>query len=195
MILMGQWKNFSMMINTSFGLPACPSQSNFALKFNFVMSNFKIVPLTENFCNRIRQTMRDDYGNQLFATVAAGAGPCRQSLKPFKVGADRRILVSHTPFESNNTYHQVGPIFIHAEPVETYSDIYRFPPEIKADKESFPLSILGYSSDDRMVYTELVGDKDIDERLEAVFNEHPEAAYLHVRNSEACCFICKVERR
>lgn len=158
------------------------------------MANFKIVPLTEAFCSRIRQTMQDDFGNRLVETPATGAGPCRQSLKPFRPGVDRRILLSHTPFEGQNTYHQIGPVFIHAEPVETYSDVHRFPPEIKADKERFPLSIIGYSPDDRMVYTELIGDKDIDERLNDVFATRPQVAYIHVRNAEACCYICKAER-
>ena len=45
-----------------------------------------------------------------------------------------------------------------------------------------------------MVFTQLVGDDDVDLLIEKIFDENPKIEYLHVRNSEACCFICKVER-
>jgi hypothetical protein len=45
-----------------------------------------------------------------------------------------------------------------------------------------------------MVYTKLVGDLDVDDLITKIFEEHPEVDYLHARNAEACCFICKIER-
>lgn len=87
-----------------------------------------------------------------------------------------------------------GPVFINKEPVKAYKDIHRFPPEIKADKKSFPLSLIGYSNNQMMVFTQLVGKNDVDEMIDAVFDKHPEVAYLHARNAQAGCFICKIER-
>jgi hypothetical protein len=92
---------------------------------------------------------------------------------------------------SNN---QPGPVFINKEPVNAYNDIHRFPPEIKADKKSFPLSLIGYSNSQMMVFTQLVGDNDVDEMIDAIFDNNPEVAYLHARNAQAGCFICKIER-
>ncbi|MEO8770709.1 MAG: DUF1203 domain-containing protein, partial [Ferruginibacter sp.] len=69
-----------------------------------------------------------------------------------------------------------------------------FPPEIKADKINFPLSLIGYSKHQNMIYTKLVGDDDVDILIQKIFEEEDKVAYLHVRNAEACCFICKVER-
>ena len=158
------------------------------------MSKFKIVPLSKEYAAKIRADRKDEFGNEVIEQVATGKGPCRVSLQPFKVGHDSRLLLSHSPFTERNAFNQPGPIFISKEDVEPYSDVHRFPPAIKGDRESFPLSLIGYSKNQNMVFTQLVGDDDIDILIEKTFDEHPAIEYLHVRNSEACCYICKVER-
>ncbi|MFM6926302.1 MAG: DUF1203 domain-containing protein [Ferruginibacter sp.] len=158
------------------------------------MQNFKIVPLSKAYADKIRSTKTDDLGHEVVEQIATGKGPCRVSLKPFNVGEDSRLLLSHSPFPIDNAFNQPGPIFIHKKVVEPYDDIYRFPPEIKADKKHFPLSLVGYNTAQQMVYTRQVGDRDVDEMIVSIFNKHPEVFYLHARNAEACCFICKIER-
>jgi len=158
------------------------------------MSKFKIIPLSKEYATKIREARKDDFGNEVIEQVATGKGPCRVSLKPFKVGEDSRLLLSHSPFTEKNVFDQPGPIFISNKEVEPYSDIHRFPEEIKNNRESFPLSLIGYSKKQNMVFTQLVGDDDVDLLIEKIFDEHPKVEYLHVRNSEACCYICKVER-
>lgn len=56
------------------------------------------------------------------------------------------------------------------------------------------MSLIGYSKKQNMIFTRLVGDDDVDVLLEKIFAEDPKVEYLYVRNSEACCYICKVER-
>ena len=158
------------------------------------MQKFKIVPLSKEYGNKIRETNKDDFGHEVIEQPATGKGPCRVSLKPFKVGEDVRLLFTHSPFTANNAFNQPGPIFINKEDVEPYNDIYNFPPEIKADKKNFPLSLIGYSKEQQMNCARLVGDKDVDELIASIFDKHPEVEYLHARNAEACCFICKIER-
>lgn len=158
------------------------------------MCRFKIVPFSKNYADRIRNTMQDDFGNTVVTQTATGLGPCRVSLKPFRPGIDKRLLFKHSPFETENAYNQPGPVFINAEDVEEYSDIFRFPPEIKNDKEHFHITLIGYNTAQMMVFTQLVGDADIDELIPAIFDEQPKVAYLHARSAEACCYICKIER-
>jgi len=158
------------------------------------MSKFKIVPISKAYAQKIRSTMMDDFGRTITEKVAAGSGPCRVSLKPFKKGEDKRLLITHSPFEIDNAYNQPGPVFINSNEVEEYADVYRFPPEIKADKKSFPLSLIGYNMDQQMVFTKLVGDADVDELIVEIFDHHAYVEYLHARNAQACCFICKIER-
>ncbi len=45
-----------------------------------------------------------------------------------------------------------------------------------------------------MVFTRLVGDDDVDELIPHIFEQHPNIEYLHARNAQACCYICKIER-
>lgn len=159
-----------------------------------IMNNFKIVPLSKNYVRHIRETRKDDFGHSVIEQIATGSGPCRVSLKPFKKGVDKRLLFTHTPFEVDNAYNQPGPVFINAEDVEQYASIYQFPPEIKANKKSFPLTLIGYNNEQMMTLSKLVGDGDVDEMITEIFNTDPNVAYLHARNSQACCFICKIER-
>ncbi|MEO6539329.1 MAG: DUF1203 domain-containing protein [Ferruginibacter sp.] len=158
------------------------------------MQNFKIVPLSSEYAKKIRETQKDEFGHEVTEQVAKGKGPCRVSLKTFEVDKDVRLLISHSPFEIDNAFNQPGPIFINKEEVEPYADIYRFPAEIKADKINFPLSLIGYSKSQKMVFTKLVGDEDVDMLISKIFNDHAKVEYLHARNAEACCFICKIER-
>jgi len=158
------------------------------------MKKFRIIPLSQEYVKKIRETRKDDFQHEVIEQVATGYGPCRISLKPFKVGISKRLLLSHSPFNIDNAFNQPGPIFISGDEVEAYKDIYRFPPEIKADKINFPLSLIGYSTNQQMVFTKLVGDNDVDELIPAIFEEHPEVDFLHARNAEACCYLCKIER-
>jgi len=158
------------------------------------MKQFKIVPLSETYANKIRENNKDDFGHEVIEQLASGKGPCRVSLKPFSVGRDVRLLISHSPFAVDNAFNQPGPVFIHKKDVEAYSDIHRFPPEIKADKESFPLTLIGYTKEQMMAFTQLVGDDDVDLLIPKIFEEHPNVEYLHARSAEASCFICKIER-
>jgi hypothetical protein len=158
------------------------------------MNNFRIVPLSKSYAQLIGKTRQDDFGHEVIEQIATGLGPCRVSLKPFEKGVDRRLLFTHSPFEVDNAYNQPGPVFINAADVEEYTDVFRFPPEIKANKKSFPLTLIGYNEQQMMVLTKLVGDGDVDEMITEIFDQDSSVAYLHARNSEACCFICKIER-
>jgi hypothetical protein len=155
---------------------------------------FKIVPLTKEYANKIRLANKDDFDHEVVEEPATGKGPCRVSLTAFTQGQDVRLLIAYSPFTIDNAFNQPGPIFIHKKEIESYSDIHNFPPEIKADKVNFPLSLIGYSKDQTMIFTKLVGDEDADLLIPKIFETHSEVEYLHARNAAAGCFICKIER-
>lgn len=158
------------------------------------MNNYKIISLSEVYAASIRKTHKDNFGHEVVEEMATGYGPCRVSLQPFVPGEDIRIVFSHSPFDIRNVYDQPGPVFIHQKAVKAYPDIYLFPPEIKADQIHFPLTLIGYNREQKMNFTQLVGDRDVDLLIEQVFKDHPEIEYLHARNAEAGCFICKIGR-
>ena len=158
------------------------------------MNKFKIVPISKEYANKIQQMQKDDFGHDVVEQLSTGFGPCRLSLKPFKAGEDVRLLFSYSPFAIDNAFNQPGPVFIHKKEVAAYNNVYRFPPEIKADKVHFPLTLIGYTKEQHMVHTKLVGDADIDELIVSTFHRYAEIEYLHARNAEAGCYICKIER-
>lgn len=158
------------------------------------MKNFKITPVSSKELLQYQTTRKDDLGNEIKEELAKGLGPCRVSLKPFLPYEDKRFLLSYSPFDKVNVYYQSGPIYISSEPVEEYSDIYRFPPEIKADKVNFPLTLVGYDKNQMMKFSKIVGDRDVDELIVEIFENKPKIDFLHARNSSACCYICKIER-
>ena len=158
------------------------------------MNNFRIVPLSKDYASRIRHSRVDEFNHEVIEQVATGKGPCRVSLQPFVPGVDNRLLFTHSPFAIDNAFNQPGPIFINQQEVEEYSNVYNFPPAIKADKKSFPVTLIGYDKEQMMVYTRLVGDHDVDELINKIFNDHAEIDILHARNAAAGCYICKIER-
>jgi len=159
------------------------------------MNNFRIVPLSKEYAYRIRQSRVDEFNHEVIEQVATGKGPCRVSLQPFVPGVDKRLLFTHSPFALDNAFNQPGPVFISQQEVEAYADVHHFPPAIKADKKSFPITLIGYDKEQMMLYTQLAGDDDIDELINTIFNKHPEIDILHARNAAAGCYICKIERR
>jgi hypothetical protein len=156
--------------------------------------SFKIVPLSSAYAKRIRESRKDDFGHDVIEQISTGYGPCRVSLRLFEPYKDTRLLLKHSPFEKQNVYNQSGPIFIHKDEVKEYQDIHRFPPEIKCNKKYFPLTLIGYNETDEMVFTKQVKSHDVDELIPIIFINNPIVKYLHARNSEACCYICKIER-
>ncbi|MEP7321920.1 MAG: DUF1203 domain-containing protein [Saprospiraceae bacterium] len=159
------------------------------------MNKFRIVPLSKEYVDKIKITGIDDFGNVVIEEIASGLGPCRYSLKPFRPGLDKRLVISHSPFNLQNAYNQRGPIFISADEVEEYKDVYRFPEEIKKEKDRFKLTLIGYNDIQWMVFAQLVDDNDrIDEMIAEIFNQYHEIEYLHVRSAIASCFICKIVR-
>ena len=159
-----------------------------------MMEKFIIVPLSKDYAASIRKKGKDDFGHDVIIQTATGLGPCRVSLKPFRPGIDKRMLFSYSPFDLENPYNQPGPVFIMADEVEEYAEVHRFPSEIKADKKHFHLTLIGYTADQMMIYTKLVGDADIDELIVKIFHDHPEVEYIHARSAEAACYICRIER-
>ncbi len=158
------------------------------------MNKFKIIPLEKSLADKIRNERMDSFGHEVVEEIATGVGPCRLSLKPFNPGIDKRLLFLHSPFEKNNAFNQNGPVFIDSKEVEPYADIYKFPIEIKKDKVNFPLTLIGYNSNQKMVFSKLVGNEDVDDLIANIFDTETEVEYLHARNSEPCCFICRIDR-
>ena len=157
------------------------------------MNKFKIIPIEEKVAEAIRHGETDEFGNTLPTVITNGTGPCRFCLQPFTPGKDERILFSYQPNKAHNPYTERGPVYIHAHACKPYDNVHEFPSAMKNDRKNFPLTIRCYDDEDRMTRAVLVGDKDVDEVINKLF-ENPAIKTLHARNAEYGCFIAKIER-
>ena len=92
----------------------------------------RVVPLPSPIADEARRTGRSPgYGHPAHVELATGYGPCRQCLRRFRAGEERRLLFTFDAFAGLSTYPQPGPIFIHEEPCAPWDAPGAFPDELK----------------------------------------------------------------
>jgi hypothetical protein len=150
----------------------------------------RVVPLPSPIADEARRTGRSPgYGHPAHVEVATGYGPCRQCLRKFRAGEERRLLFTFDAFAGLSTYPQPGPIFIHEEPCAPWEAPGAFPDELR----ELPLTLEAYGRDRWPLLHERVARGGVDEAIQRLLSL-PAAEYLHLRNSEAGCYIARVER-
>jgi hypothetical protein len=151
---------------------------------------FRTVPIPAALAHAARETHRSpQYGHPAHRERAAGYGPCRLCLETFRVGEEDRLLFTYNPFDGLDPYPSPGPVFVHADGCEAFAQPAGFPEALRA----LPLTLEAYGSGRWPVSRERVVGGDVDGAAERLF-AHPAVDYIHVRNSEAGCYIARLER-
>ncbi len=154
------------------------------------MNEYRVVAIPTSIAEAVRATLQAPrYGHPAHTDVATGHGPCRHCLRSFVIGAERRILFTHDPFEGLEGLPLPGPVFIHAEPCERYPEGAGFP----ADLRAHPLTLNGYARGRRLRAQEYVENERLDATVERLF-EDPGVAYVHVRDTRAGCYDLRLDR-
>ena len=154
------------------------------------MAGFRTVPIDPNICEQARKTLKSpQYGHPVHIETAAGYGPCRSCLKQFRIGDDQRLLFTFNPFAGLDAYPSPGPVFIHAQECEGFSAVDGFPEELR----SLPLTLEAYGDDRLILHRERPGADEIETAIDRCF-ETSGVKYIHLRNTEAGCFIARIER-
>ena len=155
------------------------------------MSSFKVLPIDEQLSGQIRATLTDPiYGYPVQVGVARPGdyGPCRACLRTFAPG-ERRILVLYNPFAREQTAEFAGPVFIHDGPCAADLPDGVFPPALR----DLPIVLKGYDAQNHYVDEEIPDGAPVEPAIATLFGR-PEVAFIHVRNTEAKCFIARIER-
>lgn len=153
------------------------------------MSRFQVLPIPASISAQVRSKLASpQYGHPAHAEVASGYGPCRSCLRTFAVGQDHRILFTYNPFEGVDDYPSPGPVFVHQEHCEPFREA-GFPKDLR----SLPLALEAYQQDRWIVDRARTTGTNIEDCIERLF-ARPEVLYIHVRNSEAGCFIAHIVR-
>ena len=154
------------------------------------MRRFRTVAIPTALADAVRATLRSPgYGHPAHAEVAAGYGPCRHCLRTFEVGEERRILFTLDPFHGLEPFPLPGPVFIHQEACERYTEEGGFPQELTVH----PLTLCGYARG-RVLREEVrVEGAEAEAELERLL-ARADVEYVHVRDTSAGCYDFRVER-
>jgi len=154
------------------------------------MTRFRTIPIPATIADTARTTGRSpQYGHPVHTELAAGTGPCRLCLNTFQIGAEQRSLFTYNPFAGLDDYPSPGPIFVHAAGCTAFDQASGFPESLRA----LPLTLEGYADGRWLVAREVVDLGDVEGAATRLF-AHPSVHYVHVRNSEAGCYIARLER-
>ena len=153
-------------------------------------ATFTVRAIPEAISNTVRSSHKSpQYGHPAHAEIAGGTGPCRQCLRTFDVGKERRILFTYNPFEGVDPYPSPGPIFVHEAPCGTYATDHEFPDTLR----ELPLVLEGYSRNRWIAARERVDDGAAEAAIAKVFAD-PSIEYIHIRHGQAGCFIAHIAR-
>lgn len=153
------------------------------------MSPFRTIPIPTALAEAARRERRSpQYGHPAHVERATGYGPCRLCLNTFEIGEEDRLLFTYNPFDGLDTYPSPGPIFVHADGCAAHAPESGFPDPLRA----LPLTLEAYAPDRWIVARERVTDGDVETAAARLF-AHPAVSYIHVRNTEAGCYIARLE--
>jgi hypothetical protein len=154
------------------------------------LAGFRVLPIDSELVEQVRSTLKSlQYGHPAHVERATGYGPCRACLQQFHTGEEDRILFTYNPFQGFDEYPSPGPVFIHARSCRSYHKQRDFPEELR----SLPLTLEAYGADRWIIARERPSANEIETSVERLLNTGG-VRYIHIRNTEAGCFIARIER-
>lgn len=139
---------------------------------------------------QVRRTGKSpNYGFPAHREVATGRAPCRHGLKLIEGGQEELLLFTFDPFREPGQPPLPGPVYIHAEACARHSGGDAIPEEYQGRL----LTLGGYSANRALLKEIRVSKGGEQEAAEEMFRE-PEIRYVHVRSTEAGCFLFRLER-
>ncbi len=152
--------------------------------------NYKVIPIPSKISESVRKNMiSPQYKHPAFASIATGYGPCRSCLSVFDEGHNERILFTYNSFEGLSDLPLPSPIFIHKNECEQFSG-EGFP----QDLINLPLLFEAFGENSELIKRKKVEREEIDSQITELFDSEP-VKYINLRNSEAGCFVARIERR
>ncbi|GAA4707680.1 DUF1203 domain-containing protein [Phytohabitans rumicis] len=154
------------------------------------MAAYRVIPLDEELAWRVRGSLRaPGYRHPAYVDLADAPGPCRVCLRPFRVGADRRILFTYDPFHRHESFPLPSPVQIHENACTVYSGQV-----IPAELAGLPMTLDGYGAGRELIAEERPATfGELDAAITRIFLR-PSVAYIHVRDTGDGFFVCELAR-
>jgi hypothetical protein len=154
------------------------------------MNSFHAVAIPTEVADSVRATMKSPkYGFPAHREVAAGRAPCRHCLQLVKLGEEELFLFTLDAFHGQNVPPSPGPVYIHAKECARYAESAGMP-EIYRGRL---LTLEAFGSDRKRLAEVRVSDSDEDKVAEELL-ANSEVEYIHVRSTEAGCYLFRIER-
>jgi Protein of unknown function (DUF1203) len=151
-------------------------------------TRYSVRALPQEVADHVREHGRDPiWGHAAVTAPATGFGPCRLCLRTFREG-ELRTLFTHDTYTGVAPFPQPGPVYIHADGCSRYED-EGFPPDLAP----LDLTFEAVADGPRVTALERATGADADEVLARLL-DFREVDYVNVRNTEAGCFVARVER-
>ena len=153
---------------------------------------YTITSIGNDICRHVRERRTDPiygYEYNVMRSIAGigGYGPCRSCLKKFEPG-ETRLLFLHNPF--GNEYGDfAGPVFIHEKECGSFAGGEELPQEL----HDVPKFLRCYDINGHFLSHHEINAGPISNKTSTLFNVR-RCREIHVRNSEARCFIAKAIR-
>jgi hypothetical protein len=147
-------------------------------------------PIDPRRLDDMRRNGEDTAGNPLTMLAANGDGePLRCCLRFARAG-EPIALISFAPFTEQSVWREVGPVYVHAERCEGYTE-RGLPVELRRGARV----LRTYRADGSMDYEHntLAGDVDLEPLLDRLLAER-EVTTVHVRTVLPQCFLYAVTR-
>jgi hypothetical protein len=161
------------------------------------MPHFRSIPMPAETAARWRETGVDDFGQALIPRVVedapGGTGyPCRQSLRYGEPG-EVMLLGSFRLPRPLGVYWTPSPVFIRAEPCETFCTPDVIPPT--ATGPDSLLSVRAYDADDLCLYDlgQVARGPEIETPLMRALAD-PRTKFVNIHTARPGCWIAGVER-
>jgi hypothetical protein len=155
------------------------------------MNSFHVVAIPTEIAESVRKTGKaPKYGFPAHKETAAGRAPCRHCLRLIRTNEEELYLFTYDPFSDLAVPPLPGPVYIHAEACERSDGAGSIPEEYRGRL----LTLEAYGSDRKLIGERRLVDGNEDEEASKLFAD-PEVRYIHVRSTEAGCYLFRLERR
>jgi hypothetical protein len=155
------------------------------------MSSFQVVAIPTEVAESVRSTGKAPvYGFPAQRELAAGRAPCRHCLRLIRPQEEELMLFTYDPFRELAQPALPGPIYVHAETCARNTEQTSFPEEYRGRL----LTFIAYG-DDRKVLQEIRLTSGNEEATAHQLFDNLEVRYVHVRSTEAGCYLFRLDRR
>lgn len=154
------------------------------------MNSFHAVAIPTEVAEGVRATMKSPkYGFPAHKEVAAGRAPCRHCLELVKLNEEEAILFTMDAFQGQSVPPSPGPVYIHANECARYNGNDGIPETYRGR-----LLTLEAFGADRKLLAEVRTTNGEEGAVTQKLLANPEVEYVHVRSTEAGCYLFRLER-